>query len=841
MNRQQPPRTPELDDVLAAIREGSPSPGHAAAAADRVRQRLGLESEASPAAGPIDSCAGFQSRIPDFLAGKLASAEALLVDDHTRSCVPCRRALVAARAGRDAAAGDRRPVAPAAWRLKWGAAAAFTSMALLAGFAMRDRLIPAPEARPIAVESVQGDLWRVDRGSTALLAAGSVLPESEVLRTAPGSRAIVRLADGSRVELRDRTELTVKRRRDGATIALAGGGIIVEAAEQGAGHLDVRTDDARVSVKGTIFAVNHGVSGSRVAVLEGAVAVDTGGEERVLRPGDRASSRPDARPVPLREDLAWSADSPKYDALLRELAAVRKDLRDEIEIPAPRTASRLLSQIPADTAVFVAVPNLSGAFEQATDVLDRHLAQSPVLREWWEARHGGAEARREMDEAVARVREYGRAIGDEIVIAMPIGADGEPAEPVVLAEVRDAESLKTMLARDVARVKDVQVRLDDDRLVAGTPKSLAAYLPAGDAAPSAFRQRIADAYADGAGFVFAVDLERLVAASRDRNSEALATLGFANARDVLVERNEHDGRTTTTAEFTFSGTRSGIASWLAEPSPLGTLRYVSPDATAVAAFAVTSPGTAVAELVSGFSGEAADGLRRFREETGLDLVEDVAKPLGGEIAVALDGPVLPSPSWKIVVEVYDPARVQRSLEALVERANARARENGGGEILRSRLEASGDRAFHALEAIQGAYAVWYAFDGSYLVAAPSRVLVEQAIDRRATGIHLGSSAAFRALLPADARTEYSGIVYERLGEVLGDAVKQVGGGAGPAQARALLGDRPHLITIVAQPSRIRATIEAEGGLGADLGTLLTVLGAASAEGAVPAIAETPAP
>lgn len=840
MNRQQPPRRPDLDDVLAAIREDAPSPSHAASAAERVRQRLGLESEAIPAAGPIDSCAGFQSRIPDFLAGRLSSAEALLVDDHTRSCVPCRRALVATRAGRDAAAGDRRESASGSWRLKWVAAASFASMALLAGFAMRERLLPAPDARSIAVESVEGDLWRVDRGATALLAAGAVLPENEVLRTAPGSRAIVRLADGSRVELRDRTELTVQRRRDGATIALSGGGIIVEAAKQGSGHLDVRTDDALVSVKGTIFAVNHGVSGSRVAVLEGAVAVDTGGEERMLHPGDRASSRPDARPVPLRDDLAWSADSPKYDALLRELAAVRKDLRDEIEVPAPRTASRLLSRIPADTAIFVAVPNLSGAFEQASAVLDRHLAESPVLREWWDSRHGSADARREMDEAVATLREYGRALGDEIVIAMPMGANGQPAEPVVLAEVRDAASLETMLARDVAKVKDVQVRLEEDRLVAGTAKSLATYLPAGDAAPSAFRQRIAEAYADGAGFVFAVDLERLVAASRDANPEALATLGFANARDVLVERNDHDGRTTTTAEMTFSGPRSGIASWLAEPSPLGTLRYVSPDASAVAAFAVTSPGTAVADLVGGFSAEAAEGLRRFREETGLDLVEDVAKPLGGEIAVALDGPMLPSPAWKVVLEVYDPARVQRSVEMLVDRANAKSRERGGGEMLRSRLETAGDRAFHAIEATTGTYAVWYAFDGSYLVCAPSRVLVEQAIDRRASGIHIGASAAFRALLPADARTEYSGIVYERLGEVLGDAARQVGGGA-PAEAKALLGDRPHLITIVAEPSRIRATIEAEGGLGADLGTLLTVLGAASAEGAVPAIAENPAP
>lgn len=832
MNRQQPPRRPELDHVLASIREEGPQPSHAASASERVRLRLGLESEAAPEAGPIEGCPAFQARIPEFLAGRLSSAEALLVDDHTRSCVPCRRALVAARAGRDAAVEPSRRSAGGSWHVRWVAAAVVAGIALVAGFAMRERFLPAPEALSLAVEAVEGDLWRVDRGATALLAAGSVLPENQLLRTAPGARAIVRLADGSRVELRDRTELTVKRRRDGATISLSGGGIIVEAAKQGSGHLDVRTDDALVSVKGTIFTVNHGVSGSRVGVLEGAVEVNAGGEDRLLRPGDRASSRVDARPVPLREDLAWSADAAKYDTLLHELAAVRQDLRNEIEVPAPRTASPLLPHIPADTVIYVAIPNLGGAFEQAAAVLDRHLASSPVLREWWQSRGGSEEDRREMESAVAMVRDYGRVIGDEIVIAVPLGGGEAPEGPLVLAEVRDVEAMTALLLRDAAKVDDVRVRLDEGRIVAGTAKSIAAYVPASKAGTSAFQQRIAEAYDDGAGFLVAVDLERMVSRATDRQS--LETSGLAGARHLLVERVEQDGRTKTTADLTFSAKRTGVASWLAAPTPLGTLRYVSPEAAAVAAFAVTSPGTAVGDLVSRFDANAADALRRFHESTGLDLVEDIAKPLGGELAVALDGPVLPTPSWKVVLEVYDPARVQRSLETLVERANEKGREDGKGELAHLRLEPAGDRALHVIEATTGAYAVWYAFDGTYLVAAPSRVLVEQALDRRASGVHLGNSAAFRALLPAEARTEYSAIVYERLGEVLSDAMKGIAG-APQADTRALLGERPHVLTVVAEDERIRATIETEGGLGADLGTLLTVLGARSADGAVAAI------
>ena len=40
---------------------------------------------------------------------------------------------------------------------------------------------------------------------------------------------------------------------------------------------------------------------------------------------------------------------------------------------------------------------------------------------------------------------------------------------------------------------------------------------------------------------------------------------------------------------------------------------------------------------------------------------DLAASLGGEFALALDGPLMPVPSWKLVSEVYDPGRFQATL------------------------------------------------------------------------------------------------------------------------------------------------------------------------------------
>ena len=69
---------------------------------------------------------------------------------------------------------------------------------------------------------------------------------------------MLRLEDGSLVEMSERAELAVGNRRplwergrgDGV-IDLARGAIIVEASDQGSGHLFVDTEDCRVAVTGT--------------------------------------------------------------------------------------------------------------------------------------------------------------------------------------------------------------------------------------------------------------------------------------------------------------------------------------------------------------------------------------------------------------------------------------------------------------------------------------------------------------------------------------------------------------------------------------------------------------
>src|SRR5688572_16972844 len=144
---------------------------------------------------------------------------------------------------------------------------------------------------------------------------GIVLADS-TLRTESGAGGLVTLRDGSRVEIRSNSELSLERRDDGVAIRLRTGGIIVNAAKRRSGHLYVETKDMTVAVVGTVFAVNAADDGVRVTVIEGEVRVREGTSETRLRPGEHQSTSPTLAERPLSAEVAWSRHSAAYNAIL---------------------------------------------------------------------------------------------------------------------------------------------------------------------------------------------------------------------------------------------------------------------------------------------------------------------------------------------------------------------------------------------------------------------------------------------------------------------------------------------------------------------------------------------
>ena len=143
----------------------------------------------------------------------------------------------------------------------------------------------------------------------------------ERLATTVGD-GVFELIDGSRVEMRPRSELSFERAEDGVRIRLGKGGIIVNAAKQRYGHLYVQTRDVTVSVVGTVFFVNAEEAGSRVAVIEGEVRVQQGATAKTLLPGEQVTTNPESAVRPLTEAIAWSRNADRLVTLLRQSAVI---------------------------------------------------------------------------------------------------------------------------------------------------------------------------------------------------------------------------------------------------------------------------------------------------------------------------------------------------------------------------------------------------------------------------------------------------------------------------------------------------------------------------------------
>jgi TonB family protein len=203
----------------------------------------------------------------------------------------------------------------------------------------------------------------------------------DIVRSNGGTGGMLRLADGSHVEVRSHSELYLEHAEDGVRIRLNQGGIIVNAAKQHEGHLYVQTKDFVVSVVGTVFLVSAEDVGSRVAVLEGEVRVQRNGSDEKLRPGQQVTTSALPASPTLPEEIAWSRNAPSHLALLEQSAPTSTGRSGQSSATAePRSAfvdSQALGQPPPVASVrqsrFVQVNNIS------IDAIVRDASGQPVV------------------------------------------------------------------------------------------------------------------------------------------------------------------------------------------------------------------------------------------------------------------------------------------------------------------------------------------------------------------------------------------------------------------------------------------------------------------------------
>jgi hypothetical protein len=841
----------KFDRLLSEIRNEHVNDRVVSQAGDRVWNSISAAPAAELSMRKLRSCDDFQTLIPAYLDKNLPESRRLLFEDHVHQCVACRNAVERARDG------ERQPVWQPrlasrgflVWRWAMGAAAViavgFASFAMLNGF------FPGQYAVRGAVQNVDGSLYMVSDEQVRVIPAGYQIRNGDEIRTAKGSNAVVRLLDGSLVEMGERSDLSVSRELRGTTIHLDGGHIIVQAAP---GHLYVATNDCLVSVKGTIFSVNHGTKGSRVAVIEGVVRVASGDRTTELRPGDEETSSASVSRVPIQNEIAWSRNSAKYLALLGDFAILQTQLQ-AIPGPGPRYSSELLAYVPDHTVIYAAIPNLASTLGEASQLFQDRLRQSSALRDWWKQQQHGKGPK--LDDIVDQMKTFNSYLGDEIVFAVAKNGPTYSA-PVVLAKVQNS-GLENFLESEAKRLNTdrtqsaLQVVRDPWAVSSASNRPLLIYVNNGMLVASpdvAELQRVATqirqsgashftetplyqqvlhSYQQGASWLFCADMEQIVAQHVTESGDKKLPDGLGDVRYLMMERREVGGKTENRAALTFASERRGVASWLAAPASMGALEFISPNASMVNSLVIKNPRNILEDLfpiIGSSDSNFSQDLAQFEAKTGVRVLDDIAAPLGGEVTFAFDGPVLPTPKWKAVVEVYDPTTLQSTIAKLVDSFNREAPQREGS--LELTTQQVGSQTYYTLRSSKHPDSEMdYTYVDSYLIAGPDISSISQAIRDRQAGLTLTHSATFQALLPSDGYTNFSAIFYHNIGPVVGplvDQIKSVGTLTAQQQqsiAALQANTAPGLIYVYGEPERIVVASDT-GFMGFDLGTLMTL-------------------
>jgi FecR protein len=822
-----------LEKTTAEMRNEEVDSATVNQAAKRVWARLAVEvpvqaATAAAAADRIESCNDFQSLIPAHLSGSLSDARSLLLVDHTHECIPCRKALKDARTRRMAPA--RRAVATRRFSispvvLRWGIAAALIIGVGLIALPLIQRYAPLGGDLEATVQAAEGQVFQIADTRSKAVNTGDKLQKGDRLRTAKDAHAFVRLGDGSVIEVKDRSEFYITKNVQGTTIHLDRGAILVEAAKQGKQHLFVETADSHMAVTGTVFSVNNGTKGSRVSVVEGEVHFDHAGAERVLKGGEQATTSAAIEKIAVKDEVSWSKNAAKYATTLAALSSLNRELA-KVQVPGVRTSTHLLDMMPENTVVYAALPNFTATLLESHRIMQDRINQNAALRAWWEQKQGG-ERGKNLDQVMGTIREFGDYLGDEIAVSVSMDEKGEPVAPLVLAELKNAAGFQQFLEQQVAKysnntqghpqirfvadpmsasatigepgkkVEELYVWIQND-LFAASPKlnqiqSLTTVVNGGghsSFASTPFHNRVAQVYQEGAGLVVAANLERVIERAKPeilkdggKNGEsaaqresALKQLGILNLKYFVLDQKNQNGKTHTQATVSFSEARRGIPSWLAAPAPMGSLEYISPDANVVAGFVVKDPVKLVDDLlgvIETVSPELRKTLDKQQADRGVDIRNDIAAPLGGEFAFAIDGPILPTPSWKMVFEVNDSQHLQQTLERLVAEVNKEAAKFGKGGLVWDQAEIGG-RQYYTLKSTDfGMVEINYTYVNGYVVMGPSRAMVERSVRAQSQGYTLLRSTKFTAGLPADGNANFSAVFYHNLAPLVQPFAEQI--------------------------------------------------------------------
>ncbi len=698
------------------------------------------------------TCAEFRQDYEAYLANELRGSRRMLVDDHLSRCPGCRTRIAELKGERPIVAMPRglprRSLGEGGSSSRWvqrGGLAVAAAVLFAVLYLGRDAIdgMMAPGGPRATVVSADGGLYRLPAGA---LGTDAAIGERESVRTGPGARAVLRLADGSTVDVNERTELFVTAAWSGQAIHLQRGDIIVKAATQRRGRLRVLTRDSIASVKGTVFAVSAGMGGSVVSVVEGSVAVNQPGRDLLLSPGQQAASMP-ALVSSVAQAVSWSPEAEYYLELLGSFAKIERELAT---FPAElRTNSALLSYLPAGAVVYGTVPNPGVTIGRALFLAEDQAARNATFGAWWNSETG--QLLRQMTD---RVQSVSPLLGDEIVSCASLVGVEEPV-PLVMARVQPGMRVKLLSelqALFTAAGESPAYSVSDELMVVSDSPSHLAWALAhlGQGAGSPFAAAIGERYRRGVGWLIAMDAPPLVTMAAKDDAPPIELAGMIGMQYLFLEQRAPAGAVENEVTFAFQGARTGMGSWLADAGSGGAAEYLPSDALVAGYVSTREPLQLFEEFTALMTRSDPDferGLASMDEQLGVGFVQNLTAALGTEAALALTGLSTSGPTWVMASVAYNPAVIDSSLQRLVETFNAELGPDEQAKRIVLEQESAGGRTWNTMKPGGLPLGITWTYDRGYMVAASDRGVAERAIGTRNGGFPLVWSPEFLGQLP----------------------------------------------------------------------------------------------
>jgi hypothetical protein len=753
-----------LERALQEMKEEDVDSGTLEAARARVWEKMTSTDSAT--------CAEFRQDFRAYLSLELGGSRRVLVEDHLSRCPSCRARIADMKGERTVVAMPQR--SSSRWA-KWGALAAAAAVLFAVLYLGRDAIdaMMGPGGARATVVSADRGLYRVaalsdlsaDLSAEARsakvearsakadgsLEAGAAIGERESVRTGPGAHAVLRLADGSIVDVNERTELFVTAAWSGQGIHLLRGDIIVKAAKQRRGRLRVLTRDSIASVKGTIFAVSAGMGGSVVSVVEGSVAVNQPRRQVVLSAGEQAASIP-ALTSSVASAVSWSPDAASYLELLGSLAKIERELA---KFPAEmRTNSVLLPYLPAEVIVYGTIPNPGVTIGRAVALADEQSAQNATFGAWWNSETGQM-----LRQMVDRVQSVNPLLGDEIAFCASIAAGlGDPV-PMVMARVKPGKraELSSALEKLFAEAGEAPGSYsvsDDLVVVSDSPSDLAwALAHLGRGAGSPFAAAIGERYRRGVGWLIAIDAPPVVKEASGDDAPPIEFAGMMGMQYVFLEQRAPAGAEENEVTFAFQGARTGMGSWLADAGSGGAAEYLPADVLIAGYVSTREPMQLFEEFTARIAQSAPDyerGLATIDEKLGAGFIQDLTAALGTESALALTGLSTSGPTWVMASVANNPSVIDSSLQKLANAFNAELGPDQQDKRIVFEQETAGGRTWSTMKPGGLPLSITWTYDRGYMVAGSDRGVAERAIATRNGGSPLVWSPEFLGQLPSSA-------------------------------------------------------------------------------------------